>query len=94
MGGRALRIYSLIMDKSRRIPLEHRRHLKYDSQRSGFTYFKRELIRDDGWWVHPSEWDEPAPHNKYIGGEGDADTGEMRNSRKDYPSTQTEVWSP
>lgn len=87
------------MDRSRRIPLDKRKKLKYDSDRSGFTYFKQELIKEDafpnaGFLVHPTEKDEPAPHNKYIGGEGEANTGEMRTNRKDYPTAKTEIWSP
>ena len=87
------------MDKSRRIPRDKRKFLKYDSDRSGFTYFKRELIKETedigkGRWVHPDEKDEPAPHPKYIGGEGDSNTGEMRADRKNYPEAKTEIWSP
>ena len=78
----------------RRIPREKRKYLKYDSERSGFSYFKRELIKDDGKWVHPDEFDEPAPHPKYIGGEGDKNTGEMRTNRKTYPTAQTEIYNP
>lgn len=76
----------------RRIPLEKRKFLKKDSDRSGFTYFKRELIKDDGKWVHPIEKDEPPPTKKYIGGEGDSNIGEQRTGRKDYPTAQTEIW--
>lgn len=79
---------------NRRVPLEKRKYLKYDSQRSGFTYFKRDLIKDDGWWVHPEEKDEPPPHPRYIGGEGDKNKGEIRKNRTDYPTAQTEIWSP
>jgi len=79
---------------SRRIPREKRKYLKYDSDRSGFTHFKRELVKDEGKWVHPDEFDEPAPHKKYIGGEGEANTGEMRTNRKDYPTAKTEIWTP
>lgn len=78
----------------RRIPLEKRKYFKKDSDRSGFTYFKRELVKDDGKWVHPEEYDEPAPFKKYIGGEGDSNLGEQRTSRKDYPTAQTEIYNP
>lgn len=77
-----------------RIPRDRKRYLRFDSQRSGFTYFKRELIKDEGWLVHPSEKDEPAPHPRYIGGEGEVNRGEPRANRKDYPTAQTEIWSP
>lgn len=79
---------------NRRIPLEKRKWLKYDSQRSGFTHFKRELVRDDGWWVHPDERDEPPITNRFIGGEGEKNRGETRSGRQDYPTAQTEIWSP
>ena len=84
------------MDKSRRIPRDKRKYLKYDSDRSGFTYFKRELIKDEGRWVHPEEFDEPPPHKKYIGGEGEANAGESRSKtdRTAYPTAKTEIWSP
>jgi hypothetical protein len=83
----------------RRIPREKRKYLKYDSERSGFTYFKRELVKETedasrGMWVHPEEKDEPAPYNRYIGGEGDSNVGEIRSRRKDYPTAKTEIWSP
>jgi hypothetical protein len=76
----------------RRISLDKRKFLKKDSDRSGFTYFKRELVKDDGKWVHPTEKDEPSPYKKYIGGEGDSNIGEQRTGRKDYPTAQTEIW--
>ena len=84
------------MDSSRRIPRDKRKYLKYDSDRSGFTYFKRELIKDNGKWVHPDEFDEPAPHKKYIGGEGESNTGEARSrtDKTSYPTAKTEIWSP
>ncbi len=78
----------------RRIPLEKRKYYKKDSDRSGFTYFKRELVKDEGKWVHPDELDEPAPHKKYIGSEGDSNIGEQRTGRKNYPAPSTEIWSP
>lgn len=78
----------------RRIPLEKRKYFKKDSDRSGFTYFKRELVKDEGKWVHPEEVDEPAPFKKYIGGEGDSNIGEQRSGRKDYPTAGTEIYSP
>ena len=77
-----------------KVPLEQRRYLKKDSERSGFTYFKRELIRDNGRWVHPDEFDEPPPHPRFIGGEGDSNTGDMRSNRKTYPTAKTEIWTP
>jgi hypothetical protein len=83
----------------RRIPLEKRKYFKKDSDRSGFSYFKRELVKETekdnkGKWVHPTEKDEPPPYNKYIGSEGDSDVGEQRTGRKDYPTAQTEIYNP
>ena len=78
----------------RRIPLEKRKYFKKDSDRSGFTYFKRELVKDDGKWVHPDELDEPTPTKRYIGGEGESNLGEQRVGRKDYPTTKTEIYNP
>lgn len=80
----------------RRIPLEKRKFLKYDSERSGFTYFKRELVKETegdgkGKWVHPDEKDEPAPYPKYIGSEGESNRGDARTGRKNYPTKQAEI---
>lgn len=80
----------------RRIPREKRKYLKYDSDRSGFSYFKRELVKETegdakGMWVHPDEKDEPAPYPRYIGGEGDSNMGETRKDRKSYPTKQSEI---
>ena len=77
----------------RRIPRDKRKFLKYDSERSGFTYFKKDLVKDEGRWVHPSEKDEPAPYSKYIGGEGESNQGDSRQNRKLYPTAQTD-WTP
>jgi hypothetical protein len=81
---------------NRRIPLERRRFLKKASDRSGFNYFKRELVYDNGWWVYPDEKDEPAPHSNYIGGEGDSNLGDSRShsEKTAYPSAKNEIWSP
>lgn len=80
---------------SNRIPREKRKYLLKDSDRSGFTYFKNELVRQEGKWVHPSEYDEPPPHSKYIGG-ADINRGEARSKadRESYPTAKTEIWSP
>ena len=61
---------------NRRIPREKRKWLKYSSDRSGFDHYKRELVLDDGKWVHPDEFDEPDTHSKYIGGEGESNLGQ------------------
>jgi hypothetical protein len=80
----------------RRIPRERRRFLKRDSDRSGFTYFRRELVNDDGWLVHPDEKDEPPPSTKPIGAEGGVNTGESRTraEKMAYPTAKTEIYNP
>ena len=77
-----------------RIPRDQRKFLKRDSDRSGFTYKRRDLVRDEGWLVHPDEKDEPAPHPRFIGGEGEINKGEIRANRTAYPTPKTEIWSP
>lgn len=78
----------------RRVPREKRKYLLKDSERSGFKYFKRELVRDDGWWVHPEEKDEPAPHPRYIGGEGDINSSDARSlsDRTSVPESKSGIW--
>lgn len=85
----------------RRIPREKRKYYKFDSQRSGFTHFRRELIKETsfpnaGFWIHPDEKDEPSPHGKFIGGEGESNSGDSRSrtDKTSYPSAKTEIWSP
>jgi len=78
---------------SRRVPRDKRRYLLKDSDRSGFTYFRRELVKDGASLVHPIEKDEPAPHPRFIGGEGEINRGETRVGRKDYPTQKAEDWA-
>ncbi len=66
---------------ARRVPRDKRKYLKYDSDRSGFTYFKRELVKDGAFWVHPDEKDEPRPSDKPLGGEGDFHADGIRPNR-------------
>ena len=66
---------------ARRVPREKRKYLLKDSDRSGFTYFKRELVKDGAFWVHPTEKDEPAPSDKSLGGEGDTSSEGVRPDR-------------
>lgn len=78
------------------IPRNKRRYLKKTCDRSGFDYFKNELVWDNGWWVYPSEKDDPPPHPRYIGGEGDRNLGESRSvaDRTSVPETKTEIYNP
>ena len=80
----------------RRIPRERRKYLKCDSDRTGFTYFKNELTRDDGWLVSSDEVDDPPPTSKYIGSEGDINMGDSRSftEKKKYPTAKTEIYNP
>jgi len=77
---------------SKRIPRDKRKYLLKESDRSGFKFFKRELIKDGKWWVHPSEYDEPPQHPRPIGGEGDRSSEGARQNRSAYPTQQTEDW--
>ena len=81
---------------NRRVPLEKRKYLLKDSDRSGFTYFKQELVKDDGWWVHPDEKDDPPPTKHYIGGEGEVNRDGVRANRtaNPHPGTAAEEWEP
>ena len=72
-----------------RIPRDKRKFLKYDSDRSGFTYFKRELVKDGASWVHPDEKDEPSPSDKSLGGEGDKSTEGIRANRTEIEHNPT-----
>ena len=76
------------------IPRERRRWWLYLSERSGFKYFRRELVKDKGNWVHPTEMDEPPPYNKYIGGEGETNSGNQRTDRNSFPTTKQEIYNP
>ena len=76
------------------IPRDKRRFLLRLSDRSGFKYFKRDLVKDKGFWVHPSEMDEPPPYPKYIGGEGENGSADLNPSRTAYPATKSEIYNP
>lgn len=65
------------------------RYRKRDSDRSGFTYKERELIKDKGFLVGPDEFDRPPPSNKSLGGEGELSVGDMRSPSGTLASTQT-----
>ena len=61
-----------------------------DSDRSGFTYPERELIKDKGRWVHPEELDVPPPSKRSLGGEGEIAQGQMRTSTATTIPTENE----
>lgn len=58
----------------------HDRFKKKASDRSGFDYTKRELVKDGAYWVHPDERDEPPPSKLSLGGEGDISRGDYFRS--------------
>ena len=70
----------------RRVQRDKRRFLLKDSDRSGFKYFRRELIKDGPWLVHPDEWDAPPPSKEPLGSEGDGAAVGIRANR-----TQTDM---
>ena len=51
------------------------RFKKRDSDRSGFSFFEREFVKDGVWKVHPEELDQPPPSKKSLGGEGELSAG-------------------
>ena len=73
------------------------RFKKRDSDRSGFAFYERELLKDVPWKVAPEEYDAPPPSKKSLGGEGDvsgeprANSGFSTISNYDVP---TEVDNP
>ena len=70
----------------RRVQRDKRRFLLRDSDQSGFTYFRRELVKDGPWLVHPSEKDVPPPSKEPLGSEGDGTAVGIRANR-----TQTDM---
>lgn len=62
------------------------RFKKKTSDRSGFDYLERELIKENGSWVGSDERDEPPPSKISLGGEGEISKGSYFRS-----STSTSV---
>jgi len=62
------------------------RFRKSTSDRSGFDYKKREMVKDGSSWVGPDEKDDPPPSRFSLGGEGDISRGTYFRS-----STSTDV---
>jgi hypothetical protein len=50
------------------------------SDRSGFQYLERELVKDKGSRVGPDEFDDPPPSKISLGGEGDISRGDYFRS--------------
>ena len=76
-----------------RIPLEKRKYLLKDSDRSGFTHYRRELVKDGVFLVHPGEKDDQPPYPKPIGGEGERGASDARSKskRESYPELKSEI---
>ena len=57
---------------------------KRDSDRSGMTYKKIQLVKDNGVLVGPEEFDTPPPSDVSLGGEGDISPGDVRGNSTTY----------
>ena len=66
----------------------NKRYKKRVSDRSGFDYLERELIKQGGLLVGPDEYDTPPPSNISLGGEGDSTI--PTDARTDYTSWATD----
>ena len=51
-----------------------------DSDRSGFTFKERSLVKDGAWKVGGDELDVPPPSKRSLGGEGDINQGDALTS--------------
>ena len=60
------------------------RFKKRVSDRSGFDYLERELVRDNGALVGPDEIDMPPPSNRPTGSEGEVSPGFTRTGYDSY----------
>lgn len=64
---------------------------KFTSQRSGFDTKRIAVIRDGAALVDPSEFDEPPPSRRPLGGEGSIARGQMRTPYEGLIATDTAV---
>ena len=64
---------------------------KFTSQRSGFDTKRIAVISDRGVLVDPSEFDEPPPSSRPLGGEGSIARGQMRVPYEGLIATDTAV---
>ena len=46
------------------------------SDRSGFRYLEKDMVRENGLWIGPDEVDDPPPSKISLGGEGDVSRGD------------------
>lgn len=56
------------------------RFKKRTSDRSGFDFTERELVKEPPWRVHPDEFDTPPPSKRSLGGEGEVSGDPRANS--------------
>ena len=72
------------------------RFKKRSSDRSGFDFFERELVKDGPWKVAADDYDTPPPSKKSLGGEGDVSGSPRSNSAFTVANTEvpTEVDNP
>lgn len=69
------------------------RFRRYNSDRSGFTYFKIGLVKDGPYLVAPDEFDQPPPSRRNLGGEGEIALGDMR-AGSNFTTTVTNTDTP
>ena len=62
------------------------RFRKRTSDRSGFDYLEREMVKEDGVWIGLDERDDPPPSKLSLGGEGEISRGSYF-----YSSTSTDI---
>ena len=51
------------------------RFRKKTSDRSGFDYLEREMVKESGVWIGLDERDDPSPSTQSLGGEGEISSG-------------------
>lgn len=64
------------------------------SDRSGFPYLEREMVKDKGLWVGPDELDEPPPSKLPLGGEGDISRGQYFRSATNITTVDATLEKP
>lgn len=73
------------------MPKKTSRFRKRDSDRSGFTYLRRQLVKDEGFLVGPDEFDRPPPSKKPLGGEGDVSAGFIRSNHTSFATPDENI---
>ena len=62
-------------------------YLLKDCDVCGITYYKNELIKQDGLWKCTADYNQPAPDKRSLGGEGGVTGGDFRQGATGYLST-------